>query len=121
MFDLRQAIQNRSKWFWIRSFGVLLSIAPSIVFMTVLVLETSGEESAPVAPFMEYLAIAMVALLVGYAFTRKGADEEERERIKTLIREVLTEQDKRFSYPPAPLKKEDLKSKVTQLPFMENE
>jgi len=118
MFDLRQAIQNRSKWFWIRSFGILLALSPSIVFMTVLLLETSGEESAPVTPFIEYMIVAMAALLIGYAFARKGAEEEERERIKTLIREVLAEQDKRFSIPPVASTKG---SKVTPLPFMENE
>ncbi len=132
--SMKRPISVRSRWLWIRSFGAILALAPGVVFMTAAVM--ASEDMEVVTPFLHYLLVSSVALLVGYLFMRKGMAEEERDRIRAIVREVLDERSTQVTPPGIRLTPPTTKrvspddvaralgatdSKVTQLPFMEND
>ena len=79
-----------SKLFWFRLLGAGLAIIPSMAYIVVLVATTS--DSYEIVPYFQYLLAANGAIIVGYFLMRKGVREEEKTRIKVLIREVLEEE-----------------------------
>jgi hypothetical protein len=121
MNALQKILQTRSKWFWVRSLGAFLVFAPSVVFMSTMIL-SSTEESPVLGPFVQYMIVAMVALLAGYGLLNRGVEEEEKEKIRAIVREVLNEPQYRTpSIPPIGLPMAEGKSNVSSLPFMDAE
>jgi uncharacterized membrane protein len=119
--SMARPLDVRSKWLWFRTFGAVLAVAPGVVCLTLLV--ASAEEDSFILPFIQYVAVAAVAIVLGYVLMRKGMAEEERERIRVIVREVLAERGNSVSSsPPANLTViEGGKANVTQLPFMDGQ
>lgn len=80
---------KQPKWFWFQGIGAALALAPSFLYLSWYLLFTDNVES--MTPYIQYVLVACSALLVGFLLLRKGMQAEERDRIKTLIREVLQE------------------------------
>lgn len=79
-----------SRWFWVRAFGCALAVAPTICYVSLLS-SSFGEEVEAPRPILEYFAASLFAIVVGYFLMQKGAEEEEKKRIRSVIREVMKE------------------------------
>lgn len=112
---------NTKKWFWFRTFGALLATAPGVIYTTMVF--AASDDFETIAPFVQYMVVACAAILSGYLLMRKGMREEERERIRSIVQEVLQEQARPvLSEPPVGLSViEGGKGGVSSLPFMEKE
>lgn len=68
-----------------------LVLAPSVVYMISLFSTAEESEMEGMTPFAYYVVAAALALMAGYGLMRKNMQEEERERIKAIVREITQE------------------------------
>lgn len=84
-----------TKWFLPRALGGFLMAVPGIIGAWLLLSATPvPEEDMGIDPFLQFCGASFLTLAFGYLLLRRGAAEEEAERIKTLIREVMREEQK---------------------------
>ena len=83
-------MKTKPRWFWYQVVGSLLAVLPALACFvaSIYILEESELET----PFLAYLTVSVVTLLTGYSMARQGERQEEDERLRKLIREVLQEE-----------------------------
>jgi hypothetical protein len=87
---LSSKLNPESKWFWVRTFGGFLAIAPAVWYVSVLSSSLGETPEAP-TPIFQYFVLAVTCLFLGHLCMQKGADEEERKRIRAVLKEVMKE------------------------------
>lgn len=108
------------KWVWLKTFGAVLALAPAMIYMAVALVSFEDFETA--VPFLQYIIAASAALIIGYTLMRRGMEEEERERIRSIVREVLQEQTSSVLSEPSPgLKVIEGGKGVSPLPSLKKE
>ena len=87
------------KWVLLKILGALLVLAPSIICLVTLMVPSLSYDSDVVVDFPYHMLGVFASLFAGYALLRKCEQEEDRQRIRSLVQEVLESKSMSSVYP----------------------